>query len=161
MNILFTNEGDHYIINYSNKIWLNLIEQIKSFKAWNYININEMNKSRLISNIFILADLNELSYDLPLSLLIYLGEENQSLTWLISTDKLLKINKYIKGNFLIKKWRLFIKTIANGIIQSIGFENSAIILLISLLYHLFFVIYSLSFLWPFFLKEYSDRNLLN
>ncbi|XP_070508501.1 aminopeptidase N-like [Chironomus tepperi] len=116
--IVNVQQGYYYRVNYDNKLWTSLTEQLNSC----HDKIDIRNRGQLIDDSFNLARAGIVPYDIPFGIIKYLKNEIDYVPWQSAYGSILLLNRLLSGLNVHKKYQNFIKNLVEPFYTNIGSE---------------------------------------
>ncbi|XP_058467781.1 aminopeptidase N-like [Malaya genurostris] len=107
----------YYRVNYDQDNWVALTNILRSNQMED---IPVINRAQLIDDVGNLAKAGEVSYEIALTLLQYLEQETEYITWSTAYNVLIHLNRMFSGSDHYSRFEDFVRTVTVNIYKNVG-----------------------------------------
>lgn len=115
--IFNTKQNFYYRVNYDERIWQIIIDQINGDT---YDEIHIRNRAQLIDDAFHLARANKIDYSILFGLMNYLSKETKHSPWLATNRASTSLNRWLSGSRIYSDYQAFVRKNVAALYNRLG-----------------------------------------
>lgn len=114
------NQTGYYIVNYDHQQWKNLVEALRTDPEV----FGAIDRSNLLFDAFELAEAGYINYDIPLSMALYLKNENNAVPWETASKAFMSLFRLLEFTNVNPLIRSYVRELTESLYSHFGWDHT-------------------------------------